>query len=498
MVMSPILTCFILRSPDCLGERNQRRMPIQADGSRNSRMGSRPSLPRNAEANFHPTFPRGIAGAAIRCSVNRHDFVKAATSPTPALPLPTEETNEEAVFMTINAVLPPSGRDLRLDLFRGFANWIIFVDHIPNNVVNWITTRNYGFSDAADLFVFISGYTASFVYARVMLERGFTVGAMKLLKRVWQLYVAHVLLFIIYIVAIGYAAQRWNVPLIIHEFNVAGIFDNPTQTILEGLLLKFKPFNLDVLPLYIVLMAVFPLVLWCMLRQPDLTMIASIALYLAARHFGWNLPSYPSGTWFFNPFAWQILFMFGAWFALGGAFGSRAIIQSRALIVLGSAYLLFAAVMTLAGKFPDLAALFPDWLYTTFNPNDKTNMAPYRVIHFVIIAFMITRFVPRDWEGLEWPAFQPAIKCGQHSLEVFCTGIFLAAVSHFVLIFDSGIAMQIAVSIVGIALLCAVAYFKEWSKNFDKATARAAEDGKTVPWKVGASVLARAAEAKPA
>ena len=102
--------------------------------------------------------------------------------------------------MKINATLPAKGRDLRLDLFRGVANWAIFLDHIPDNVVNWITTRNYGFSDAADLFVFISGYTASFVYARMMIERGFIVGATRLTKRVWQLYVAHVILFVIYIV----------------------------------------------------------------------------------------------------------------------------------------------------------------------------------------------------------------------------------------------------------------------------------------------------------
>ena len=85
--------------------------------------------------------------------------------------------------MKINATLPDKGRDLRLDLFRGVANWAIYLDHIPDNVVNWITTRNYGFSDAADLFVFISGYTASFVYARMMLERGFIVGATRLTKR---------------------------------------------------------------------------------------------------------------------------------------------------------------------------------------------------------------------------------------------------------------------------------------------------------------------------
>src|SRR5882724_7471208 len=79
--------------------------------------------------------------------------------------------------MKILATLLAKGRDLRLDLFRGVANWGIFLDHIPNNTVNWVTTRNYGFSDAADLFIFISGYTVAFVFARMMLERGFIVGA---------------------------------------------------------------------------------------------------------------------------------------------------------------------------------------------------------------------------------------------------------------------------------------------------------------------------------
>ena len=174
--------------------------------------------------------------------------------------------------MKINATLPEKGRDLRLDLFRGVANWAIYLDHIPDNVVNWITTRNYGFSDAADLFVFISGYTASFVYARMMLDRGFIVGATRLTKRVWQLYVAHIILFVIYIAAISYLALRFGDSEIINEFNVAGLVDNATETLRQGLFLKFKPVNLDVLPLYIVLMGLFPPVLWIMLRQPNWTM----------------------------------------------------------------------------------------------------------------------------------------------------------------------------------------------------------------------------------
>jgi hypothetical protein len=371
--------------------------------------------------------------------------------------------------MDIHAILPPKGRDLRLDLFRGIANWAIFLDHIPDNVVNWVTTRNYGFSDAADLFVFISGYTASFVYAKMMLERGFIVGATRLFKRVWQLYVAHVILFVIYIAAIGYVAQRYNDPDIINEFNVAGLVDNPIQTLSQGLLLKFKPLNLDVLPLYIVLMGFFPPVLWLMLRKPDLTMLGSLALYFAARQFGWNLAAYPSGVWYFNPYTWQLLFVFGAWFALGGAVESRSVIKSKVLLYFGLAYLVFSLVMTMAGRFPDYGHLMPAWLYDAFNPNDKTNLAPYRVLHFVIIAFFVTRFVPKEWRGLQWRVFQPLIKCGQQSLAVFCVGVFLSFVGHFELMMSSGsLLAQIFVSASGLALMTIVAYYISWSKKQDK------------------------------
>ncbi|MEY9384664.1 hypothetical protein ABIF93_002921 [Bradyrhizobium japonicum] len=255
-------------------------------------------------------------------------------------------------FLNINATLPEKGRDLRLDLFRGIANWAIFLDHIPDNVVNWITTRNYGFSDAADLFVFISGYTASFVYARMMLERGFIVGATRLTKRVWQLYVAHIILFVIYIASISYLALRFGDSDMINEFNVAGLVDNATETLRQGLFLRFKPLNLDVLPLYIVLMGLFPPVLWFMLRKPDLTMALSIVLWLAARHFGWNLTAYPAGQWYFNPYCWQVLFVFGAWCAMGGARRSGAVINSPITLWLCLGYLAFALVMTMARPLP--------------------------------------------------------------------------------------------------------------------------------------------------
>ncbi|MCW2078070.1 UNVERIFIED_ORG: hypothetical protein M2193_000245 [Bradyrhizobium japonicum] len=372
-------------------------------------------------------------------------------------------------FLNINATLPEKGRDLRLDLFRGVANWAIFLDHIPDNVVNWITTRNYGFSDAADLFVFISGYTASFVYARMMLERGFIVGATRLTKRVWQLYVAHIILFVIYIASISYLALRFGDSDMINEFNVAGLVDNATETLRQGLFLRFKPLNLDVLPLYIVLMGLFPPVLWFMLRKPDLTMVLSIVLWLAARHYGLNLTAYPAGQWYFNPYAWQVLFVFGAWCAMGGARRSMTLINSPITLWLCLGYLLFALVMTMAGRFPAIGGMFPEWLFSAFNPNDKTNLAPYRFIHFVVIVILVIRFVPKDWPGLEWKVFDPLIVCGQQSLAVFCVGVFLSFVGHFELSMSSGsLFAQLFVSIAGIAIMTTVAYYISWSKRQDK------------------------------
>src|SRR5438477_11454274 len=114
----------------------------------------------------------------------------------------------------------PSERDLRLDLFRGIALWLIFLDHIPSNIVNWVTIRNYGFSDAAEIFVFISGYTAAFVYGRAMRERGAVVASARILKRAWQVYVAHVFLFVVYMAEIAYVYESFENPLYAEETNI--------------------------------------------------------------------------------------------------------------------------------------------------------------------------------------------------------------------------------------------------------------------------------------
>jgi hypothetical protein len=379
--------------------------------------------------------------------------------------------------MDINAIPATKGRDIRLDLFLGIANWFIFLDHIPDDIVNRMTIRNYGFSGAADIFVFISGYAAAIVYGKMMLERGFIVGATRLFKRASRLYVAYVVLFVIYIVCIGDVAIQYAAPDIITEFNVAGLVDHPIRTVGHGLILQTKALNLDLLQLYTALMACFPPVVWIMLRAPDPTLAGSIALYVAARQFEVNLPSFPDGYWYFNPFCWQLLFVFGGWLALSGAKRLRSMTVSPIWSCCGIAYLVFAFVMTMAGHFPEFGKMLPGWLFDAFNPNDKTNLAPYRILHFIVLAFFATRFVPKHWRGLQWKIFQPAVKCGEQSLAVFCVGVFLSFAGHFALMTSSDSLMaQIFVSAVGIAIMTLVAYTISWSRRQDDPLHTASAD----------------------
>ena len=356
-------------------------------------------------------------------------------------------------------------RDLRLDLFRGIALWLIFLDHIPENVVNWFTIRNYGFSDATEIFIFISGYTAAFVYGRAMRERGFLIAGARILRRAWQIYVAHIFLFTIFMAEIAYVAATFDNPLYAEEMNILDFLKQPDVTIFQALLLKFKPVNMDVLPLYIVLLLLFPPALAMLLWQPAFALAASALLYVLTWNFDWNLPAYPNGVWFFNPFAWQLLFVFGAWCALGGAKRLAPVLQSRAILAVAIAYLAFAFVITLTWYVEPLGRLVPNWLSEWMYPIDKTNLDVLRFAHFLALAAVTVRFVPRDWPGLKSPILQPAIRCGQHSLEIFCLGVFLAFAGQFVISeYSGGPLIQIAISFTGIIIMIGTANLISWYK----------------------------------
>jgi hypothetical protein len=182
--------------------------------------------------------------------------------------------------------------------------------------------------------------------------------------------------------------------------------------------------------------------------------------------FEWNIPAYPSGTWVFNPFAWQLLFVFGAWCALGGAQRLGAVIQSRVTLGVAVAYLLFAFVIALTWYLPGMSQYVPHWLEELIYPIDKENLDVLRFAHFLALAVVTVRFVSRDWPGLKSPWLWPPIVCGQHSLEIFCLGVFLSFAAHFAMVEVSGaVWMQFALSALGIIIMVAVAGLLAWYKR---------------------------------
>lgn len=371
---------------------------------------------------------------------------------------------------TIKASIAAHSRDLRIDFARGLANWFMLVDHIPHNVVNLLTMRNFGFSGAVDLFAFASGYGTALLFGKMMMERGFVIAASRILKRAWQLYAAHLVLFVVYINAISWVAAHYAAPDIFEEYHIIGVLNDPVRVLMHGLMLEARPLNLDVLQMAIVLLAMFPLVLGALLRWPNLTMLASVALYLAARQFNLGLPAYPAGSAvYLNPFCWQVLFVLGAYLALYGRKLVGALQELRTLRLLAMAYLVFSLLVMVGAEVPAVGDLLPDVLVKALIPIDRENLGPARILHLLCVALLFSYFVPADWKGFHSKILQPIIKCGDEWLASFCVGIFLSLAGHMILITSQNtVVLQVLVSVTALALMTAVAYYVSWSRQQDR------------------------------
>ena len=377
-------------------------------------------------------------------------------------------------------LLAPAERDLRLDLMRGIGQWMVFLDHIPYDIVSWLTLRNYGFSDAAEFFVFISGYTAGFVYGPAVANRQYLAASKRLLKRAWQLYIAHIFLFLFFIAQIARAARRFDNPMYGNEYNIFLFLEHPDVMIGQALMLKFKPVDLDVLPLYIVLVLALPAILWGLYKRPGLTLLGSAIFYVLARVFDWNLPSFPSGNWYFNPFAWQLLFVFGAWCGVTKAEKIAPLIKSRAVMALALAWIAFSFLIVMTWHVPWLDAMVPRWMIHIIYPIDKSDLDMFRLVHFLALAVVFVRYVPRRWPGLRSRALRPLILIGQNSLPIFCLGVFLSFAAHWFLVqIEGDVTAQILVSLAGMMIMVAVAWvlnkFKALPDHFALPKAAAPE-----------------------
>jgi hypothetical protein len=356
-------------------------------------------------------------------------------------------------------------RDLRLDACRGLALWFIFIDHIPDNILAWLTLRNYGFSDTTEVFVFVSGYTCMLAYGGALREQGWLTTVTRAMRRSWEIYVAFLLLLVVYF------ALVWAVGdgRYLNETNTGLFFREPGAAILHAATMQYTPLNTDILPTFVLLHLAFPGLLWLLTGSAALALAGSFLLYLMVQVFGWHLSAWPSGEWYFNPLAWQTLFVFGAWYAYEGAGRLRTLVQSRTMLVLAILYLAFSLIVTLSWQIKPLEGFVPEALSKVIYPIDKSNLAPVRLLHFLALAIVVSRLMPSDWRGLMSPWMIAMIRCGENSLPMYCLGVLLSFMG-FVMLgeFSSGFAMQLAVSIVGIALMICAATLMTWTSKFDR------------------------------
>jgi len=372
-------------------------------------------------------------------------------------------------------------RDFRLDLYRGIALWLIFLGHVPGNILNQISPWDYGFSDPAEIFIFVSGYANAYVYGRVMQQRGFVVSAAQIERRAFETYVAQMFLFVIFIAEVALLSRGSET--FFDAMNIRFFHDDPVQSILAVALLKFMPVNMNVLPLYIVVLAVSPLMLWLLRRVPVVALALSGGIYALANFTGLNLPSYPKGHWYFDPFAWQFLFVLGAWCGLGATEWLWRLVRSRPVVITAAVYVVAVFAAFIALKELQAGALVPEWLQHAFG---KTYLGVLRLLHFVALAIVFDRLIPSNWPLLESWVLRPAIQCGQHSLEVFSLGVILAFAGHVAILGDSGSHLvRMLVNVGGILVMIAVSALISWYNStrvsFRITVPRAEENAPAAP-----------------
>jgi hypothetical protein len=348
-----------------------------------------------------------------------------------------------------------SKRDPRIDVLRGLALFMIFVDHIPDNLLGFITLRNFGFSDAAEVFVLLAGFSSMLAYGRIFQRDGARSGLRRIALRLARLYLFQIgLLLTTFAVALIWTTHFQLQPTILRPIREA-----PVAGLAHALTLHAVPAYLDILPLYIVLLAAFPLVYVGLRTKPWLALGVSAAMWLAAnlaRDF--NLPNWMDGqNWFFDPFAWQFLFTVGAALAMLSAAHDGALPRVTWLAWLCAGYLMFAFVQSA----PWVAWHLPNLQPFAMSPPDKTHLGILRLLDMLALAYLVfSSGRMRAFAGCRW--LQPLEACGRHSLEVFAAGCVVALFGRLLFrITAPTLEMQIAINAVGMATMCLVAWWLE-------------------------------------
>src|SRR5262245_33382303 len=351
-----------------------------------------------------------------------------------------------------------------VDFWRGIALITIFINHVPGMYYSRFTHANYSFSDSADLFVFLAGWSLRYIVGmpnRPQQSTGYLV--LRLGGRAVELYAAQILITMIAIAMLATAATIADNPLLLEWHNAAAVFYDPILTHIGLATLTHQLGYFDILPLYVVLMAVAPIFAIIDRYAPNALLPLSVTLYLAALIVPIPVPSWPvDGQWFFNPLAWQLVFVLGFVMARedgAGGFVRRHIVPIRWLsvpIVAASAYFVWNRMWPDPTMMPQPVLLFIA---------DKTYVTPMRLIQFLALIALFSATYPfiKRWAS-RFVDFNSML--GRHSLIVFCVASLLSLggqITRFV--YRGDIVVDTVVVVLGIAIMALSAWLPEWREQ---------------------------------
>jgi hypothetical protein len=309
-----------------------------------------------------------------------------------------------------------------IDFWRGIVLIVIMIDHVPGNALEALTPRNFGLSDSAEAFVFLSGISVSAAYFQKMSRDGLSAIWRGCVRRAFYIYRVHIVLTFAAIAIFGLAYWFSGFGPLIEVHGRGSIFHAPLRSIPGVLFLTHQLGYFNILPLYVVLMLASPLILGLARIRLSLALAAAIACYALTKLVGVTLPTWPQeGEWFLDPFAWQLIFTLGL--ACHILWRGESPPRSRGLFAAAAVVLALGSLVV-----TDAAGLLPGLRDTVFPWIDagKQRLGLGRLIYFLALAYFISQTPILARLGRS--AFGVVVsRLGRHSLEIFALSSLLSA-----------------------------------------------------------------------
>lgn len=311
---------------------------------------------------------------------------------------------------------------MRIDFFRGLALLFIFIDHIPGNSWANYTLKNFGFCDASEVFVFLSGYAAMLAYGRV--TTGYDEIATRAYRRAMTVYTWHIGVFVVSAAMLFSASSMFSNADYVGNIALGRLAENSFDAIVGALTLTYQPNQMNILPLYVVLLLWFPVIAMLLRRNTAAALALSICLWAIAKHWSLNFPANQQADgWYFNPLTWQLLFTTGAAAAIVRRPTSELL--RGGLLGASIAYLIFgfvnAAPWNLYAWAPD-GRIIP---YGALGDISKGYLSIWRYLNILALAYVVAEAVPMSASFLRMKWSKVIVACGQTSLQIFALGTVL-------------------------------------------------------------------------